>query len=132
MTPDEFRIALPAFADVERFPSAQLALWLDLAAAQVPAARWGDLRDQGVLLLAAHHLTLMAAAGKAVDGTGGLDAAGGGVVSESKTVGGVSKSVTRGGGATGVDARAGQYNDTSWGRQYWALASTIGAGGVVV
>ncbi|WP_142851040.1 DUF4054 domain-containing protein [Telmatospirillum sp. J64-1] len=132
MTPAEFRAALPAFADEEKFPESMLALWLDFAAAQVPAERWGNLRSQGVLFLAAHHLTLVAAASKAADGTGGLEAASGGVTSESKTVGSVSKSVSRSGGAAGIDPRGGQYNDTSWGRQYWALASTIGAGGLVL
>lgn len=132
MTPATFRTLLPAFADGESFPDAMLIPWLDFAAAQVPAARWGGLRAQGVAFLAAHHLTLVAAASKAGDGTGGLDVAAGGVVSDSKTVGGVSKSTSRSGGAAGADPRAGQYNDTSWGRQYWALAVTIGAGGVVV
>lgn len=133
MTAAEFRaLTGAAFADQERFPDETVAAWLAIAAQRCPAARWGGLRPQGIAFLAAHHLTLIAAAGKSADGTGGLDAAAGGLVSESKSIGGVSKSITRGGGATTADPRAGEYNATSWGQHYWSLAATIGAGGVAL
>jgi hypothetical protein len=61
-----------------------------------------------------------------------LDAAGGGIISESKTVGGVSKSTGRAGAAATGDVNAGQYNDTSYGKQFWSLAMSVGAGGMVV
>lgn len=131
MTPAEFRDMIPAFADVDAFPDATVAPWLVFAESRCPQPRWGDLRLQGIAFLAAHHLTLIAAASTAIDGTGGLDAAGGGVVSESKTVGSISTSISRAGAAATADVRGGAYNATSWGQSYWALASTIGAGGFV-
>ena len=132
MTPAAFRAAMPAFADPDKFPDPQVQLWLDAADTQLPAKRWGTLRDLGVMLLTAHRLTLAAAAAKATDGTGGLEAAQGGVVSESKAVGGVSKSVTKAGAAAAGDVAAGQYNATSYGQQYWSLAQSVGVGGLVV
>lgn len=132
MTPDDFRAVMTAFADLVKFPDAQVAFWLASAEAQVPEKRWGAWRDMGVMFLAAHRLTLAAAAAKATDGTGGMDAAGGGIISESKTVGGISKSISRAGAAATADANAGQYNDTSYGKQYWSLAMSVGAGGLVV
>lgn len=132
MTPAEFRAVMTAFADEAAFPDGQIAFWLASAEKQVPVKRWGDWRDMGVMYLAAHRLTLAAAAAKATDGTGGMDAAGGGVISETKTVGGISKSIGRAGAATTADPNAGQYNDTSYGKQYWALAMSVGAGGLMV
>lgn len=133
MTPPEFRaLTGAAFADTVRFPDETVTAWLTFAAQRCPAARWGGLRPHGIAFLAAHHLTLVAAAGKAADGTGGLDAAAGGVVSQSRTVGAVSASIARAGAAATADPRAGEHNATSWGQQYWSLASAVGAGGTVV
>ncbi|WP_413207767.1 DUF4054 domain-containing protein [Rhodospirillum sp. A1_3_36] len=131
MTPAEFREMIPAFADATVFPDATVTRWLAFAEKRCPLERWQDLQPHGIAFLAAHHLTLIAAASKATDGTGGLDAAGGGVVSESKTVGSISTSISRGGAAATADIRGGDYNSTSWGKQYWSLAATIGAGGLV-
>lgn len=132
MTPAEFRAVMTAFADETAFPDGQIAFWLASAEKQVSAKRWGDLADLGVMYLAAHRLTLAAAAAKATDGTGGMDAAGGGIVAETKTIGGISKSISRAGAAATADPNAGQYNDTSYGKQYWSLAMSVGAGGLVI
>jgi hypothetical protein len=128
----DLRAAFPAFADEAIFPDTMVEFWLTFAGQQCPAARWKELRTHGVMLLASHHLTLAAAAGKATDGTGGMDAAAGAVVSESKAVGSMSKSISRAGPGATADARAGHYNDTIYGKQYWSLVQTIGAGGFVV
>lgn len=132
MTPAAFRAVMTAFADPGLFPDPQVQFWLDQAEKQLPATRWGDLLDMGVMLLTAHRLTLAAAAAKAADGTGGMDAAQGGIVSEAKTVGGINKSIGRAGAAATGDVNAGQYNDTSYGKQYWALVQSVGVGGMVL
>ena len=69
-------------------------------------------------------------AGKAADGTGGMDAAAGPVTSQTKTVGSVSKSESRGGAAASGSANvnAGHWNDTVYGKQWWQLAMIVGAG----
>lgn len=131
MTPAEFRALQPVFADASAFPDALVEMWLAVAEEKCPQSRWGARRQAGVMLLTAHHLTLDAAARKG-DGTGGMDAGAGGVISESKTVGSVSKSTGRAGSASVADPKAGAYNATSWGQQYWAMVQEIGIGGLVV
>lgn len=132
MTPAAFRAVMTAFADPEKFPDPQVQFWLDQSELQLPVARWGEMRDMGLMFLTAHRLTMAAAAAKAADGTGGMDAAQGGVVSESKGVGSINTSIGRAGAAVTGDVDAGQYNATSYGQQYWALARSIGAGGLVL
>lgn len=128
---DDFRARTGrAFADVEAFPDAMVAFWLAEGAGFCPADRWGTLRAQGVTFWAAHKLALLAAAGRAADGTGGLDAAAGPVVSESKTVGAVSHSVSRAGAVSAgtADPNGGEYNATVWGQQFQALRRMVGIG----
>ncbi len=132
MTPAEFRAICPEFADPAKFPDAQVQFWLTAAENQCDPSRWGNQLDMGIMFLTAHRLTLAAAAAQKTDGTGGMDAAAGAVISESKSVGGVSKSIGRAGAASTGDPNAGQYNDTSYGKQYWDMVRTIGAGGLVV
>ena len=59
-----------------------------------------------------------------------MDAAAGPVTSQTKTVGSVSKSESRGGAAASGSANvnAGHWNDTVYGKQWWQLAMIIGAG----
>lgn len=129
----EFREAFPQFTE-ELFPDARVAFWLSLAGKQLPAERWDDLLPEGRALFAAHHLTLERAAIQSADGTGGLDAAAGPVTAQSKTVGGVSLSVTRAGaaGALMADAAAGTWNATIYGQQLYRLAMVVGVGGLQV
>ena len=67
---------------------------------------------------------------KAADGTGGMDAAAGPVTSQTKTVGSVSKSESRGARPRpeAPTVNAGHWNDTVYGKQWWQLAMIIGAG----
>lgn len=127
----EFREAFPQFTE-DNFPDGRAAFWLSAASKRLDPDRWGDLLAEGMCLFAAHNLTLERAASLAADGTGGMDAAGGPVTAESKTVGSVSLSKTRSGGAASVYANAGHYNDTSYGKQFYELLLIIGAGGLQV
>lgn len=128
-----FREAFPQFT-AELFPDGRVRFWLTLAGKTMDKERWDDLYEEGVGLYVAHHLTLEAAAGKAKDGTGGMDAAAGPVTSQTKTVGSVSKSESRGGAAASGSANlnAGHWNDTTYGKMWWQLAQIVGAGGLHV
>jgi hypothetical protein len=131
----DFRDAFPDFG-ADLFPDSRVAFHLTLARKQLNPARWEDLLDNGYALFIAHYLTLEAEATRKKDGTGGFTAASGPVVgaSESKTVGGVSKSVSenRAGPAATARSGAGQWNLTIYGQQFWDLVQIVGAGGTVV
>lgn len=126
-----FRALFPAFADLEKFPDLSVAWHLESALEEC-GPRWGAKRERGAMLLAAHTLTLWGAAGKAADGTGGIDVAAGPTVSESKAVGSVSKSVSKAGPGSLTTADAGSFAATIWGVMYYDLRRTLGIGGVVV
>ena len=131
MTVAEFRDSFPQFGE-ELFPAARVAFYLTLAGKRLPPERWRDLLPEGTALFTAHFLSLERAAALKADGTGGMDAAAGPVIGKSQSVGGVSVSETRAGAAATGDVRAGQWNDTIYGKQFWELAQIVGAGGAVV
>lgn len=131
LTVQGFREAFPQFTE-ELFPDARVRFYLTLAGKSMSKERWDDLLPEGMGLFAAHHLTLEREANKAKDGTGGIAAAAGPVISSSKTVGGVSKSENRAGAAATANLNAGHWNDTIYGKQYWQMAQLIGAGGLQV
>ncbi len=128
-----FRTAFPQFTP-DLAPDARVRFHLAVAGKLLPAARWGELLNEGLGLYVAHQLTLELEAGKAGDGTGGISVAAGPVTGETKTVGGMSHAVTRAGAAAQGSALtdAGQYNGTVYGQQFWQFARIIGAGGCVV
>lgn len=131
LTVARFREMFPQFTE-ELFPEGRVAFWLTLAGKQLSPARFDDCYPEGCCLYAAHHLTLERAAAKSTDGTGGMDAAAGPVVSSSKAVGGVSLSESRAGAAATGSPTAGHFNDTVYGKQYWQLVQLVGAGGLHV
>lgn len=130
-TVQAFRESFPQFTE-ELFPDGRVSFYLTLAGKGLSAERWDDLWAEGCCLHAAHHLTLEREANKAKDGTGGIAAAAGPVISSSKAVGGVSKSENRAGAAATANLNAGHWNDTIYGKQYWQMAQIVGAGGAVV
>lgn len=132
MDVDGFRADFPQFTP-ELVPDARIRFHLAVAGKLLPAARWGDLLAEGMGMYVAHQLTLELEALKSADGTGGINAAAGPVTGETRTVGSVSHSVTRGGAAAQGTAlaNAGQYNATVYGQQFWQLAQIVGAGGMV-
>lgn len=132
MTIEDFRASFPHFTE-DIAPDARVRFFLALAEKQLPPERWGDLLDDGIALLTAHNLSLEAEIVKDKTGAGAIAAAAGPVTSESKTVGSMSKSVSRSGAAgQGTSlAGAGNYNATIYGQQFWQLAQIVGAGGIV-
>ena len=126
-----FRTAIPVLTK-DLVPDGQVEFYLRFAAKSLNKARWDDLYEEGAYFFAAHYLTLDLEAAKAKDGTGGISAGAGAVVSVSKSVGGVSKSESRAGAAGASYAEAGDYNSTIYGQRYWRLVQIVGAGGMVV
>lgn len=131
MTVAEFREAFPQFTK-ELFPDVRVDFYIKLASRRLNPERWGDLLEEGLSLLVAHNLTLEAAATKVSDGTGGMEAAAGAVISETKTVGSISKSIGRQGSNATGNILAGEYNETVYGKQYYRLVRIVGMGGTVV
>lgn len=125
-----FREAFPAFSG-SLFPSAQVEFWLAVASIRLSAARWGDLLDQGIGLFVAHNLTLERMVELDSQGTGGSTATQGPAVSDSKTVGPVSKSKSYS-PATVADASAGAWNQTVYGQRFYELMRLVGVGGLQV
>lgn len=122
-----FRALFPMFGDSERYPDAMINWHMEGAAEQC-GPRWGRLRERGVMLLCAHTVTLWTEAGK----VGGIEAAAGPITSESKSVGGISKSQSRAGPGATSDPGAGNYAATIWGSQYYELMLQAGMGGLSV
>lgn len=131
LTVQEFREAFPQFTE-ELFADGRVQFYLTLAGKSMSAERWDELLPEGMGLFTAHYLTLEREASRAKDGTGGILAAAGPVISTSKAVGGVSKSESRAGAAATANLNAGHWNDTIYGKQYWQVAQLVGAGGLHV
>lgn len=119
MQASDFLATFPEFADATQFPTARISFWLGVAVNQINPVRWADLADQGQALLTAHYLVIdrrNAITPGAVTG-----------VITSKSVDGVSVSMDV--GAVTMD-KAGHYNQSNYGIQYWQLAQMMGAGGL--
>ena len=129
ITAQTFREAFPQFTP-DAFSDSQIEFWLNLCTRQMAKDRWGELYQNGLLLLLAHNLTLQKAA--STSPTGGMDAAAGPVIAKSMSAGGVSLSENKAGTTATANLNAGHFNDTIYGKQYWQLAQMIGAGGTVV
>lgn len=120
-----FRAQMPMFASVEGYPSAQFNFYLRLGVKLLPENRWDDLLDDGLALFVAHYLVLFKRSMLAADIGGDV----GKVVGNetAKSVDSVSKSMDV---SSVTLADAGQWNQTTFGVQFWQLAMMMGAGGV--
>lgn len=114
---DSFRIAYPAFADLIAYPPAMVAHWIGVAVNRLDPLRWAQFYDEGINLFVAHRLALAK-----LSGATGLV----GVVS-SKSVGGVSVAYNT---ELGALEGGGNYNVTSFGREFLMLARVVGIGGI--
>lgn len=124
MTPAEFRVLRPEFANVTAFPDARIQQYLTLAGLRLRAVAWADMLDHGTELFVSHHLAQARAAERAASAGGAWQ--GSGAVA-SKAVDKVSVSYDTGSVAL---ENAGDWNATSYGRQWFQLARMIGAGGL--
>lgn len=57
-TETDFRGTFPAFKDATKFPAPQVSFYLTMGYKLHNADRWGDCLDFGVMLWAAHNMTL--------------------------------------------------------------------------
>lgn len=121
-----FREHFPEFADATKYPPGQITFWSGIGIEMLNADRWGDLYDHGLELWTAHHIVLAtknvnsAAAG----GDPGVDTA----TISSMSAGSVSASFDN---QASLENEGGEFNTTSYGRQYLRLARIVGIGGAV-
>lgn len=123
----DFRSSFPEFSDVADYPDTNIQYWLDFEKLMFNEARWGDLMPKGVMLFAAHNLSLQRGRIQAA-ASGRAPGAATGVLS-SKSVSKVSASYDVG---VAAEEGAGVYNLTVYGQQYIHLARLIGAGPVQI
>lgn len=121
-TPAEFRAVFPEFNEVA-YPDARITFFLTLATRLVSACRWGELYDQGLMLVAAHYLALgarqMTAGATGTPGT--IQGA-----KTSKSVGQVSVSYA----APSDGGTSGYWGQTIYGQQYWQLLMMFGTAAI--
>ncbi len=128
MDSEQFRRAMPEFADPTRFPKVTIDFWAEVAEELVSTTRWGNLRTKGLHLFVAHNLSLAARDLKASK-AGGIPGTTPGKIA-SKSLGSASISYEAGSG--NADAGAGHWGLTTYGQQYQQLARLIGVGCVVL
>lgn len=120
LTPADFKIRYPEFDSVL---DARVQFMLDDAALEVSEARWGTLNEKGVMLLAAHLLSIDQ------DNNDSDDDSGGEGNLASKSIGDVSYSFSK---ATSESSSDDWYLSTSYGSEYLRLKKRVGMGVVAV
>jgi hypothetical protein len=128
LTKDTFRARFPAFGTrnpkaTELYPDESIDMWVGIGAQRVSADRFGDMYDHALGLFVAHNLTIEATA---VDAGGGFVASG---IVQSERVGDVGTTYSN--EKVSIDG-AGDWNLTTYGRQYIQLCQLYAAGGTVV
>lgn len=127
VTVQSFMQAYPEFFDGQQ-PQPNPAIvkrWIDVAYKMLPAERWDDMLDDGVMLYVAHNLALQTAQIKA-GAAGGVAGQLSGPVA-SKAVDKVSVSYDT--GAAQLE-NGGDFNLTVYGVQFLRLARMFGSGGI--
>jgi hypothetical protein len=121
----QFRKSFPEFADIARYPDAQIDFWSTVAIAQVNPCRWKGQTLTGVSLYIAHEVTIASLNQKAavIGGTPGQMS---GPVN-TKTVGSVTVGYDT---QAATEKDAGYWNLTVYGKQFIRLARIFGAGAV--
>lgn len=125
VTPDQFRVDFPVFADATKFPDAQIQRFLDVSGCLINVTRWGCLATMGMELITAHFLTLQS---YFIARSQGLPYAAGMAMGLP-----TSKSVSK--VSVGSDISSfmieggGPWNYTIYGQQYLWWASLVGTGG---
>ena len=120
----QFRTDFPEFGDAAVYPDSRVNLFLTAATNFVDPCKWDNLTNLGIELWTAHNLVIAQrnTQNAAVGGIPG-DAAN----VQSKKVGDVSVSYDNN---VAAEQDAGQYNLTTYGKQYINYARMVGAGAV--
>lgn len=119
----DFIAAFPEFSDTVKYPQSQINFWLAQGYQQLNAKRFGGQLDLAVMLYTAHNVVMGARAAASAD-SGAVVGEATGVVS-SKSIDKVSVSYDT---TSVADARAGQWNATSYGQRLWQLMKAYGTG----
>lgn len=127
VTRDTFVAAFPAFASLTTYPAATFDFWLEQAGDVVEERRFGKAVDRATMFFVAHYLTLAAR-----DAASAASGASTGTVQgpvNSKSVDKVS--VGYDSGSVTID-KAGLWNLTTFGIQFYRMAQAAATGGVYV
>lgn len=129
VTPDQFRLDMPAFEDATNYPDPTVQYFLDISGVMINVNRWGQMSVMGMELITAHFLTLQRyaflKAGGGAGAAAGVPGIAGGLMS-SKSVSKVSVSYDQ--SSTAIEG-GGPWNYTVYGQQFLWWASLAGTGG---
>lgn len=124
LTASAFRLNRPEFGDVDAFPDRVVNRLIVLAYRLLDPLRWRDLIDDGAEAFVCHHLAMFRRSS--------LDAAEGDAPGETRgvvTAESVDKLSASYDSGSVVMADAGPWNATTYGQEYWLLASSLAIGG---
>lgn len=126
LTAADFRAIFPEFADTTAYPDTRIAFVLTEAGLRLLPSVWGELLDTGTAYFVAHRLAVASPVkASSAGGTGTASVAPAPGVVTSKAVGSVSKSMDV---SIGAIKDAGEWNATTYGREFAGLAATVAAG----
>lgn len=115
-----FRANFPEFADTTKYPDTLLTFWSAFGEMRCTAAVWGDMRDNAVQLYTAHAVTIAKQQQSGLPGSQAMPIS-------SKAVDKLSVSYDT---ALAKIEGAGNYNLTTYGRDFYQLVRLAGMGGV--
>lgn len=126
ITPAQFRLDFPEFANTTPYPDTLINFWLTVSQSLLSPIAWLDLLNYGTELFIAHQLALSAQrqAAAAVGGVPGTSVG----MTTSKSVDKVSVGFDT---ASVAVVDAGSYNLTSYGIQFYQLAQLVGSKGFI-
>jgi hypothetical protein len=121
-----FRSHFPEFTDETLYPDAQIVFWSGIGTARLNVIRWDTLLTHGIELLTAHYLVIAVRNAKSADG-GNIPGGAAGV--SNKAIGGASIGYDT--AATNLED-AGNFNLTTYGREFIKLARIVGIAGLQI
>lgn len=126
ITPAQFRLDFPEFANATTYPDSLINFWLGVSTSLLIPCIWLDLLNYGTELFVAHQLALSAQrqAAAAVGGVPGTSVG----MTTSKAVDKVSVGFDT---ASVALNNAGYYNLTSYGIQFYQMAQIVGSKGFI-
>lgn len=119
----DFRRDFPEFANVAAYPEPVVNFWLGVADLMLSTTRWGNLRNLGMQMFAAHNLALEKLATNTA-ARGGVPGMASGAIT-SKSVGPASVSYDT---QASVSPDAGHWNMTIYGQRLYQMIRMFGAG----
>ncbi len=125
ITSSTFRTDFPEFESKVKYPDTMIDFWLKIADKMILLERWDEMKDFGVELFTAHQITISKANlnAEAVGGLAGQNLG----PANSKSVGEVSVGYDTN---MSMEANAGHWNLTTYGKQFIRMARMFGAGAV--